>query len=210
MAKESSDKSTTGKNGKGDGFLKWRVLFRPSVRFSIATLIVAGVVIGVVGYFTSQTVLHATSTDDFCMTCHSNHSLRDEVLASAHGNNSAGMVVQCKQCHLPNERLAYLFRKIYVSKDLIGFMLTPDFNTQEWLDENRREQADLALKWFRKTDSKTCQYCHSRIYEDPPEAMGRMAIGMHRMNHNRAPEERQTCVDCHKGETHPYPDYPED
>jgi nitrate/TMAO reductase-like tetraheme cytochrome c subunit len=32
-----------------------------------------------------------------------------------------------------------------------------------------------------------------------------MAAGMHKMNKNRPPEERQTCIDCHKGVAHPYP-----
>ena len=85
--------------------------------------------------------------------------------------------------------------------------MNPDFNTQEWLDENRRQQADLALKYLRSIDSSTCNDCHSRVYDDPPpETMSRMAVGMHTLNKGRSPEDRQTCVDCHVGIVHPYPD----
>ncbi len=182
-------------------------LFKPSATLSIFTLLVIGAVIGAVAFWGGQWSLHATSTDDFCMTCHSNHSLRDEVLESPHGNNRMGIVVQCQDCHLPNESFAYLRKKIAVSPDLFRFIMTPDFNTQEWLDETRREQADLALSYLRSIDSSTCSDCHSRVYDDPPpETMSRMAVGMHTMNKRRAPEDRETCVDCHVGIVHPYPD----
>ncbi len=185
--------------------MNWRALFKPSAKYSVLALLVVGIVIGVVGYFATQQTLHATSTDEFCMTCHSNHSLKDEVLASAHGGNSAGIVVECQQCHIPQEPFAYLLKKIVVSKDIIGFMTIDGFNTQEWLDENRREQADLARDFLRSIDSSTCKNCHKRIYEDQPEAMSKMAKRMHSRNFKKDPEKRKTCIDCHKGIVHPYP-----
>lgn len=187
--------------------MNWRNLFRPSATLSVFTLVILGAVLGAVAFWTGQVTLHATSTDDFCMTCHSNHSLRDEVLASSHGNNAAGIVVECRDCHLPSESFAYLRKKIAVSPDLWRFITTPGFNTQEHLEEHRLEWAELARGYLRSIDSSTCTDCHRRIYDDPPpEGMSRMAIGVHTMNRNRDPAERQTCVDCHLGVAHPYPD----
>ncbi|GAA5194928.1 NapC/NirT family cytochrome c [Ferrimonas gelatinilytica] len=185
--------------------MNWRALFKPSTKYSIAALLIVGIVIGVIGYFATQQTLHATSTDEFCMTCHSNHSLKDEVLASPHGGNEFGMVVQCQDCHLPHGPVDYLVKKIIVSKDLYGYLTIDNFNTQEWLDENRKEQADLALKYFHDNDSANCRHCHSRIEENQPESMSRMAKTMHSRNAAKDPEERKTCVDCHKGVAHPYP-----
>ncbi|WP_394129378.1 NapC/NirT family cytochrome c [Shewanella maritima] len=185
--------------------MNWRALFKPSAKYSIIVLLLIGVVMGVVGYFATQQTLHATSTDDFCMTCHSNHSLKDEVLASAHGGGRAGVTVQCQDCHLPHGPVDYLVKKIIVSKDLYGFLTIDGFNTQEWLDENRKEQADLALKYFHATDSANCTHCHTRIYENQPEEMSRMAKRMHERNANQEGDKRKTCVDCHKGVAHPYP-----
>ena len=185
--------------------MNWRALFKPSAKYSIIALIVVGVVVGVVGFFATQQTLHATSSDAFCMTCHRDHSLRDEVMASAHGGGRAGVTVQCQDCHLPHGPFAYLLKKIIVSKDIIGLMTIDGFMTQEWLDENRKEQADLALKYFRSNDSANCQHCHTRIYEDQPDTMKKMAVRMHTMNFKKAPESRKTCVDCHKGVAHPYP-----
>ncbi|SHI15804.1 NapC/NirT family cytochrome c [Ferrimonas marina] len=185
--------------------MNWRKLFKPSSRYSVSTLVAVGVVIGVVGYFAMQQTLHATSTDEFCMTCHSNHSLKDEVLASAHGNNRAGVVVQCQQCHIAQEPFNYLVKKIVVSKDIWGYLTIDGFNTQEWLEANRKEQADLALAYLKRIDSSTCQNCHNQVTQEAPEAMKTMAARMHAANYKKEPDQRRTCVDCHKGVAHPYP-----
>ncbi|MBR9728749.1 NapC/NirT family cytochrome c [Shewanella intestini] len=185
--------------------MNWRALFKPSAKYSIIVLILVGVVAGVVGYFATQQTLHATSQDAFCMTCHSHHSLKDEVLASAHGGGRAGVTVQCQDCHLPHGPVDYLIKKIIVSKDLYGFLTIKDFNTQKWLDENRREQADTALAYFKATDSANCQHCHTRIYENQPDTMKRMAKMMHSRNAKQEGAKRKTCIDCHKGVAHPYP-----
>ncbi|QSX33729.1 NapC/NirT family cytochrome c [Shewanella avicenniae] len=185
--------------------MNWRALFKPSAKFSILSLLVIGIVVGVVGYFATQQTLHATSSDAFCMSCHSNHSLRDEVMASAHGNGRAGVTVQCQDCHLPHNPVKYLVKKIIVSKDLYGFLTIDGFNTQAWLDENRKEQADHALKYFRSNDSDNCQHCHTRIYTNQPESMKTIAKKMHEMNFKKEEDKRKTCVDCHKGVAHVYP-----
>lgn len=187
--------------------MNWRAIFKPSARLSIFSLVLIGGILGAIAFWTGQVTLHATSTDDFCMTCHSNHSLRDEVMASVHGNNAAGIVVQCRDCHLPNESFAYLRKKIAVSPDLWRFITTPGFNTQEHLEEHRLEWAELTREYLRSIDSSTCSDCHSRIYDDPPpDGMSRMAVNVHRFNANRDPAERQTCVDCHTGVAHPFPE----
>ncbi|GLS83546.1 NapC/NirT family cytochrome c [Paraferrimonas haliotis] len=186
--------------------MNWRALFKPSTKYSIFALLVVGIIIGAVGFFASQKTLHATSTDEFCMTCHSNHSLKDEVLTSVHGGNKHGIVVECQQCHIAQDSFGYLKKKIIVSKDLWGYMTIKDFNTQKWLDENRAEQAELAAGYFRQIDSSTCQKCHSRIYEDQPETMSKMAQRMHSRNFEKKGEDGyKTCIDCHEGVAHPFP-----
>jgi cytochrome c-type protein NapC len=54
-----------------------------------------------------------------------------------------------------------------------------EFNTQAWLEENRKAQADIARDYLRSIDSSTCQNCHKRIYENQPETMNNMAVRMH-------------------------------
>ena len=187
--------------------MNWRKIFRPSATLSIFILVVGGAVFGALAFWTGQVTLHATSTDEFCMTCHSNHSLLEEVRESPHGNNAAGIHVHCRDCHLPNESFAYLRKKIAVSPDLWRFVTTSGFNTQEHLEEHRLEWAELTHAYLRSIDSSTCADCHSRIYDDPPPAeMSRMAVNVHRFNANRDADERQTCIDCHKGVAHPYPE----
>ncbi|WP_445946795.1 NapC/NirT family cytochrome c [Shewanella sp.] len=186
--------------------MSWRKITKPSSQYSVLLLLVVGIIVGVVGYFTVQQTLHITSSDAFCMTCHSNHSLKEEVLASSHGGSKSGVVVECQQCHLPQEPLNYLIKKIIVSKDVIGFLTIENFNTQAWLEENRKAQADIARDYLRSIDSSTCQNCHKRIYEDQSEAMNNMAVRMHHKNSKKVPPERQTCIDCHKGIVHPYPE----
>ncbi|GLP95996.1 NapC/NirT family cytochrome c [Paraferrimonas sedimenticola] len=186
--------------------MNWRAIFKPSAKYSIFALLAVGIIVGVVGYFTTQQVLHATSTDEFCMSCHSNHSLKDEVLASVHGGGKSGIVVECQQCHVAQDPFGYLKKKIIVSKDVIGYLTIDGFNTQEWLEENRAEQAELAARYFRQIDSSTCQNCHNRIYEDQPETMKKMAVKMHTRNFEaKGTEKYKTCIDCHQGVAHPFP-----
>jgi len=185
--------------------MNWRALFKPSAKYSIIALIVVGVIVGIVGYFATQQTLHATSSDAFCMTCHRDHSLKAEVLASAHGGGSAGITVQCQDCHLPHGPFDYLLKKIIVSKDIYGFLTIDGFMDQKWLDDNRQEQADKALAHFRSNDSANCRHCHTRIYENQPDTMKRMAKMMHKNNFKKGPDNRKTCVDCHKGVAHFYP-----
>jgi cytochrome c-type protein NapC len=183
----------------------WNKLIKPSAKYSVLVLLVVGIIIGCVGYFAVQQTLHATSSDEFCMTCHSNHSLKEEVLASSHGGGKSGIVVECQQCHLPQEPWNYLIKKIIVSKDLIGFLTIDNFNTQAWLEENRKAQADITRDYLRSIDSSTCQNCHKRIYENQPETMNNMAVRRHHKNSKKSADDRQTCIDCHKGIVHPYP-----
>lgn len=185
--------------------MNWRALFKPSAKYSVLALLVVGIVIGAIGFFATQQTLHATSTNAFCMTCHAGHSLEQEVLQSPHGANSAGIVVQCQQCHIPQEPFAYLMKKIVVSKDIIGFMTIDGFETQDWLETNRKQQAELARDFLRSIDSSTCQNCHNRIYENPSPEMKKMAVRMHAMNFKKPADKRKTCVDCHRGVAHPYP-----
>ena len=51
--------------------LGWiRALFRPSAKRSVFTLLVIGLVVGVVGILAFDYTMYATSTDEFCVSCH--------------------------------------------------------------------------------------------------------------------------------------------
>ena len=55
----------------------WSRLFSPSARYSVFTLLVAGIVLGVAGLLTFDYTLHATSTNEFCSSCHQNDAAKE-------------------------------------------------------------------------------------------------------------------------------------
>lgn len=138
--------------------------------------------------------VHATSSDEFCANCHSNHSLAAEREKSIHGNNRAGITVNCVDCHIAQGASHVLSKKMTSLADVFTFMATDDFNTQEWLDTHRQEEAGSALKYISSFNSGTCKSCHEKIEQNLPEAMGPLALKVHEYNNAKSAEGQKQCV----------------
>lgn len=162
-------------------------------------------IIGAVGFYSGQQVLHFTSTDYFCMTCHAQHSLRSEELVSPHGSNAMGIVVTCSECHIPREGLGYLKKKVLSLAHVYESISVDGFYDQKWLDDNRMQLAEKTRKYFRSIDSSTCMACHVNVYENQPKKMKHLAKKMHTRNFEKEPYLQKTCIDCHTGVSHYYP-----
>lgn len=166
----------------------------------IALIVLIGVVIGWATLGGTQAVLHATSTTEFCVSCHTMEKPLHEYQGSVHFSNSKGIRAECADCHIPHQPVDYLITKIRASKDIYHEFVTGKIDTEEKYEAHRLEMAETVWSQLKANDSATCRSCHSfnamELYDQPKGA---------REMHIAAQKEGQTCIDCHKGVAHMAP-----
>ena len=173
-------------------------LRRPSASLSVLTLVALGIVLGVVGVIAFDTTLHATSTEEFCISC---HEMKDTPYAqmtnAPHFSNRTGVTATCSDCHLPKAFVPKMIRKAEAAREVwghfTGIIDTPEKYTAHIPAMKAREIARL-----QANDSQECRDCHT-VERMRPELQGKMAQRSHR------PErmEGKSCIDCHAGIAHP-------
>jgi nitrate/TMAO reductase-like tetraheme cytochrome c subunit len=159
-------------------------------------------VVGAMALGTTNYVLHATSSTEFCYTCHSHEAfIKPEYESSQHFVNTAGVRAGCADCHLPHDNwFELVWTKAVVSLDIIPEMMGK-IDTAEKYESHRAEMAESVWRQFKDNDSKFCRSCHSIDAMDL-EAQGRSTA----RRHTRAADNGETCIDCHYGLVHQEPE----
>jgi len=162
--------------------------------------------LGMMALGTTNFALHATSTTEFCFTCHSHEvNIRPEYEASSHFANTSGVRAGCGDCHLPHDNWFELtWTKAVVSLDIIPELMGK-LSTPEKYEAHRAEMAEAVWHQFKNNDSKFCRSCHSFDAMNLEAQERRTA-----RRHTRAQEEGQTCVQCHYGIVHKLPEGADD
>ncbi|MEQ8801457.1 NapC/NirT family cytochrome c [Haliea sp.] len=176
----------------------WQALRRPSARYSVLTLLVGGMAIGLTGWAALDFGMEATSTEEFCLSC---HEMRDnpwpQLQKTSHYNNAAGIHATCADCHQPKEFIPKVARKIEASREvwwsLMGLIDTPEKYAAHAPAMKAREIARL-----RANDSQECRNCH---------VVERMQLELQSAKaqeyHQAMASNGKTCIDCHAGIAHP-------
>lgn len=175
-------------------------------RFSAGTLLVVGVIAGVVLWGGFNWAMELTNDEQFCISC---HEMRDNVYAeyvqTKHYNNRTGVRATCPDCHVPKEWIYKVERKIQASNELYHKALG-SIDTREKFEAKRLELARHVWDAMKETDSRECRNCHDYGSMDYV-AQGRRAVAQHTEGFDSG----KTCIDCHKGIAHQLPDmYEED
>jgi cytochrome c-type protein NapC len=161
--------------------------------------LLAGVFIGVIAVLSYKGVMHATSTDEFCTSCHEMEAPYAGLLTTAHQVNTHGVATGCSDCHIPKEFIPKMIRKIEASREVWGHF-TGIIDTPEKYAAHRDAMRARELKRIRASDSQECRNCHAlekMDFEGQERAVRR---------YHRGIEERgKTCIDCHEGLAHPLP-----
>jgi cytochrome c-type protein NapC len=145
--------------------------------------------------------MHATSTDEFCVSCHElEQTVGEEYVGTSHHSNSVGVQVTCADCHLPREFVPKMWRKMRAANELYQHLLGT-IATKEQFEAQRMRLATGTGAEMNESDSRECRHCHeearwnlekqsekARQYHDGPLAKGK------------------TCIDCHKGLAHKLPE----
>ena len=178
----------------------WRTLRTPS-QYSLLTLMVVGVVAGVVLWGGFNTAVEATNREAFCISC---HEMRDNVYKeysenTIHYTNRTGVRATCPDCHVPKEWGPKMMRKIQASRELWGKM-TGSIDTREKFEAKRLHLAEREWARMKANDSLECRNCHTLKSMDPEKQKPRA-----RKAHELAVKNKETCIDCHKGIAHHKP-----
>lgn len=179
----------------------WRALLRPSARWSMLTLLIVGIVVGVALIVVPHVGMKVTSTTEFCVSCHSMETVYEEYKQSVHFQNASGVRAECHDCHIPNDLPGMIKRKLEASNDIYQTFIAHSIDTPEKFEAKRAELAEREWARMKENNSATCRSCHDYDSMDHakqnPEAARQMQI---------AAKDNQSCIDCHKGIAHQLPD----
>ena len=169
------------------------------LKSSTVAILIVGMLVGIVGIAATSWVFEATSTDEFCLSCHNHNITAERLKTTSHYSNASGVVPTCADCHVPHDLVGKVGRKIAAAREVWGHFRGV-IDTDEKYLAHREEMAERELERFYATDSANCRHCHSADRMDF-EMQGNKAAKKHAKM-----DESDTCVDCHDGIAHPEPD----
>jgi trimethylamine-N-oxide reductase cytochrome c-type subunit TorC len=160
-----------------------------------------GMMAGVIAWGGFNTVMEATNSMSFCVSC---HEMRDNVAVeyqnSPHFQNPSGVRATCPDCHVPRDWTHKLVRKVQASGELFHWALG-SIDTPEKFEAKRHDLAVREWDRMRANDSRECRNCHSF----DAMAFHKQSIKAARTMRDAA-KAGKTCIDCHKGVAHKMPD----
>ena len=175
-----------------------RGLRRPSPSHSVLALVGIGLVIGVFGVVAFNASLQATSTEAFCISCHEMEvNAYAQLQKTTHFNNASGVRPTCSDCHIPQEFLPKMIRKIEAAREVWGSM-TGIIDTPEKYAAHAPVMKAREISRLRANDSQECRNCHEteRMLDVLQSAKAQQYHQAKRVND-------KTCIDCHAGIAHP-------
>jgi len=176
------------------------VLFRPSVKYSLFTLLFVGFVGGIIFWGGFNTAMEATNTLEFCIGC---HEMRDNVYQeykqTVHFQNRTGVRAVCSDCHVPKDWTHKLIRKVKASGEVYS-KLMGHIDTKEKFEAKRMELATNEWNQMTASGSRECKNCHNFTSMNADKQRPRA-----KAQHAKAQQEGKTCINCHKGIAHLLP-----
>ena len=175
-------------------------LFNPA-RCSMPTMLVAGLLFGILIWGGLNTGMEYTNRSEFCLSCHEMSIPYEELKKTVHYKNRSGAAAQCADCHVassktPTDYMFKSFQKLMAARDVIG-KITGIIDTPEKFEAHRLTMAKRVWERMESRDSKECRNCHDFKYMDPEKQKDRSAV-----KHEGAVEDGKTCIECHKGIAH--------
>ena len=154
-------------------------------------------IVGVIFWGGFNTVMEATNTLDFCISCHEmEENVYQEYKKTIHYTNRSGVRATCSDCHVPDPWVHKVVRKIQASNEVVHKVLGT-IDTPEKFDKKRLELAKNVWRAMKTTDSRECRNCHHFDSMNPEDQKKRS-----RKQHINGMRAGNTCIDCHKGIAH--------
>lgn len=175
----------------------WRWFWSPTAAVSLGALLITGFFTGIIFWGGFNTVVEATNTETFCISCHEmEQNVFREYRQTIHYTNRTGVRAICTDCHVPKDWTHKMIRKVQATNELFHhFLGTVD--TKEKFDAKRLALSKNVWRAMKLTDSRECRNCHD---------FGQMDLSVQEKRasdkHQEAVRSSATCIDCHKGIAH--------
>jgi cytochrome c-type protein NapC len=178
----------------------WAALRRPSVKYSLLSLLTIGFFGGIAFWGAFNTALEATNRLEFCVSC---HEMRDTVYQeyqeTIHFKNRTGVRAICSDCHVPHEWTHKILRKMKASFE-VWSKIIGRVDTKEKFEANRMRLASDEWARMKAAQSRECRNCHN--FDAMSSEYQKQTVFL---KHMKARQEGATCIDCHKGIAHHLP-----
>ena len=184
------------------GFIRrtWRVLNKPSAKYSLLGLLFVGFFSGIIFWGGFHTGLEATNTLEFCVSC---HEMRDTVYQeykqTVHYSNRTGVRAICSDCHVPRAWGPKMLRKAKAAFEVWG-KITGSIDTPAKFEARRIVLATHEWERMKAAGSAECKNCHN--FDAMSGTVQKQSVYT---KHMKAKDAGQTCIDCHKGIAHHLP-----
>ncbi|MDX2443654.1 MAG: SUMF1/EgtB/PvdO family nonheme iron enzyme [Bacteroidales bacterium] len=150
-------------------------------------IFLAGILLGILVILGTNKAIVATSTNQYCSSCHSHPHSTTSWKLSTHYDNKGGVVIKCVECHLPPPGLAYLTNKIkFGAKDAYGEI----FKDPSEIDWEEKSKLEHAVKF---TFKESCVNCHQNLF---PLELTKEGNEAH-LYYTQIPDQIH-CINCHK------------
>lgn len=142
--------------------------------------------------------MDATSTTEFCISCHSMKAfVYPDYQQSVHYRNSKGIQASCADCHIPKPLFAKLARKTASGMKDIYHTMLGTIDTSEKFAAKKPFLDELVREKMKASDSRECRNCHQLEQMD----YARQSTSASQ-SHQSAKQLQKTCIDCHQGVGH--------
>lgn len=178
----------------------WTALRHPPARMSLGAVLLIGAVAAWLLLGTFVATVEATSSMEFCNSCHEMGPVFAEYRESSHFLNPSGVRADCADCHIPRHWTGKIRRKVTAAMVEVPSKIAGTISTPEKFEAKRHEFAQRVWNDMKKNDSRECRACHDKQamrFEKQRKAA--------RVKHEEAFAAGKTCIDCHKGVAHKLP-----
>lgn len=190
------------------GLVNW--LKQPSQR-AVGLVLVGGFLAGFLFFVAFHFGMSATNSMDLCISCHEMEGVYQEYTRSKHYTNRSGVRADCADCHVPHGKsfsdwIAKFMIKMEIGLKDIYHHTVGTYPDQAAFEKERWTLAQSVLASMRSRDSKECRACHafeSMNFDDQFKTASKQ--------HQKTLEKGdKTCVDCHAGIAHVFPEDPKE
>ena len=161
--------------------------------------------VGIIFWGGFHTVLAATNTMEFCISCHEmEDNVYQEYRQTVHYKNPSGVRATCPDCHVPKEWEHMIVRKITATNELFHKLLGT-VDSPEKFNQHRLRLANRVWSSLENSDSRECRNCHNFAAMDFKAQQSRASLVHQHAQRKNQKQREKTCIDCHKGIAHKLP-----
>lgn len=160
---------------------------------------IAGLAAGAIILLGMGKAVEATSTNDYCASCHVHPQATASWKQGVHYATKSGYRVSCTECHLPPKGEGYLIEKAKTGSRDLWSHWTKDSTEFDW------EAASTLERASKHVYNSTCLKCHENLF---PATLTREGSDAH-LYYKQMTEkgEDMQCISCHLNAGHYIKDY---